>query len=73
MTNETMALIELLEQGADGDFVRDMLAFASERIMTAEVEARTGAVHGAREPGRLVQRNGYRERPWDTRVDMPWT
>jgi len=68
MTNETMALIELLEQGADGDFVRDMLAFASERIMTAEVEARTGAVHGAREPGRLVQRNGYRERPWDTRV-----
>ena len=36
--------------------------------MEAEVEARTGAAHGARDPARLVQRNGYRERTWDTRV-----
>ncbi len=68
MTNESMALIELIEKGADGDFVREMLAFAAERLMEAEVEARTGAAHGAREPGRLVHRNGYRERPWETRV-----
>jgi putative transposase len=68
MTNESMALIELIEKGADGDFVREMLAFAAERLMEAEVEARTGAAHGVREPGRLVHRNGYRERPWETRV-----
>jgi transposase-like protein len=69
MTKETMALIELIEKGADSDLVREMLAFAAERMMEAEVEARTGAPHGARDPeGRQVRRNGYRERPWDTRA-----
>jgi transposase-like protein len=68
MTDDRMALIELVEKGADSDLVRDMLAFAAERLMEAEVEARTGAAHGDRDPGRLVQRNGYRERGWDTRV-----
>ena len=68
MTKETMALIELIEKGADSDLVREMLAFAAERMMEAEVEARTGAAHGARDPAREVQRNGYRERPWDTRA-----
>ena len=68
MTTETMALIELIEKGADADLVRDMLAFAAERMMEAEVEARTGAALGARDPERLVHRNGYRERGWDTRV-----
>jgi hypothetical protein len=43
MTEERMALIELVEKQADGDLVREMLAFAAERIMKAEVEARTGA------------------------------
>jgi putative transposase len=33
MTDDRMALIELIEKGADGDLVRDMLAFAAERIM----------------------------------------
>lgn len=63
-----MALIELIEKGADSDLVREMLAFAAVRMMEAEVEARTGAAHGARDPeARQVQQNGYRERPWDTR------
>ena len=63
-----MALIELVEKQADGDLVREMLAFAAERIMEAEVEARTGAAKGARTPMREVQRNGYRDRDWDTRA-----
>jgi len=68
MTDDRMALIELVEKSADSDLVRAMLAFAAERLMEAEVEARTGAAHGARDPGRQVQRNGYRERGWDTRA-----
>ena len=40
MTDDRMALIELIEKGADGDLVREMLAFAAERIMEIEVEAR---------------------------------
>jgi transposase-like protein len=67
MTEERMALIELVEKQADGDLVREMLAFAAERIMETEVETRTGAAKGARTPMREVQRNGYRDRDWDTR------
>ena len=68
MTEERMALIELVEKQADGDLVREMLAFAAERIMEAEIEARTGAAKGARTPMREVQRNGYRDRDWATRA-----
>ena len=68
MTNDRMALIELVEKQADSDLVREMLAFAAERIMEAEVEARTGAAKGARTALREVQRNGYRDRDWDTRA-----
>jgi hypothetical protein len=39
---------------ADGDLVREMLAFAAERIMEAEVELRTGATKGARTQMREV-------------------
>ena len=58
MTDERMALLELVEKGADADLVRDMLAFAAERIMEAEVAA--GAAKGARTPLRETHRNGYR-------------
>ena len=63
-----MTLIELIEKGADGDLVRHLLAFAAERMMELEIEAKTGVPAGARSPARLNQRNGYRERGWDTRV-----
>ena len=69
MTDDRMALIELIEKDADTDLVREMLSFAAERLMEAEVESpdRSGAWR-PRDPGRLVQRNGYRDRGWDTRA-----
>lgn len=43
MTEDRLALFELIDQSADNDLVRDMLAFAAGRIMEMEVEAHTGA------------------------------
>ena len=57
-----MALHELIEKGADADLVRELLAIASERLMTAEIDRLTGAAAGARSPNRINHRNGYRER-----------
>ena len=68
MTDERMALLELVEKEADGDLVREMLAFAAERLMELEVEAAAGAPKGARSATRTAQRNGYRERAWETRA-----
>ena len=68
MTDAKMALLELVEQEADADLVREMLAFAAARMMELEIEAKTGAPAGTRSPDRLNHRNGYRERDWDTRA-----
>src|ERR671939_946127 len=68
MTDERMTLLELIEKGADADLVRDLLAFAAERLMAAEVEQLTGAACGARTRDRINHRNGYRERGWETRA-----
>jgi putative transposase len=68
MTDERMALLELIEKDADADLVREMLAFAADRLMEMEVEAATGAPKGARSMVRTAQRNGYRERGWETRA-----
>jgi putative transposase len=68
MTDERMTLLELVEKGADADLVRDLLAFAAERLMAAEVDRLTGAAAGVRSPDRINHRNGYRERGWETRA-----
>ena len=68
MTNERMALLDLVEKDADSDLVRDLLAFAAERMMEAEAEGAAGAAKGARTPLRDAHRNGYRAREWDTRA-----
>jgi putative transposase len=68
MTEDKVALIDLIEKAGDSGFVRDLLAFAAERLMEAEVEGLTGAGRGERTAARLNTRNGYRDRAWDTRL-----
>ncbi len=36
--------------------------------MGLEIGGLTGAAYGDRDPGRLAQRNGYRDRAWETRA-----
>ena len=68
MTNDRIVLCQLVEKSSDADLLREMIGFAAERLMELEVQALTGATYGERSPDRLAQRNGYRDRPWETRA-----
>jgi putative transposase len=68
MTDDRIALRALLEKGSDASLLREMIGFAAERLMALESEAACGAAHGERSPDRRAQRNGYRERDWETRA-----
>jgi transposase-like protein len=68
MTDDMMNLRTLVEKSADADFLREMIGFAAQRLMDLDVEGLTGAAHGVRDPERINQRNGYRDRIWETRA-----
>jgi len=63
-----MTLTELLEKGTDADFLREMITFMAQRLMDVDVEVLCGAGHGERNEDRTNQRNGYRDRRWETRA-----
>jgi putative transposase len=55
--------------GEHGDFVREAVALVARELMEAEVSAEVGAPLGEVAPeARSTYRNGYRPRPWETRV-----
>ena len=71
MTDKSMTLTEYLDKigvDLDGDFLREGARLMAQMAMDWEVGQQVGAGRYERSPQRTNQRNGYRERPWDTRV-----
>jgi transposase-like protein len=61
--------VEKLMRSEHVDVLRESVALVVRELMEAEVAAQIGAELGERAPeARSAQRNGYRERMWDTRV-----
>lgn len=71
MAAPTVAVLDELRNLAlelDPDFLRQNVALLTRLLMEAEVQAPVGAERHERTPERVTQRNGYRERTWQTRV-----
>jgi len=71
MAKDRMALLDLLRKSGmekDVDFLREGVKVLAEALMELEVSEKTGAVRYERTTDRTTYRNGYRERPWDTRA-----
>jgi putative transposase len=70
MAEERMAVPDALRKGEEpgGDPLREIVRWAVQELMEAELSAQIGAARYERTDERITQRNGYRPRTWDTRV-----
>jgi transposase-like protein len=65
---DALAWLRKQLDGDENDLVREMVREFAQRLMAAEVDSLTGAGWGEVSPERVNHRNGYRPRPFDTRV-----
>ena len=69
---QSMTVADVVAQVRDGrleDFVREAVALVARELMDAEISDEIGAGLGEVAPeSRSTHRNGYRPRPWETRV-----
>src|SRR5580658_4437270 len=68
MTEERLALSELLEKAGDGDFLRSVAEAVLQLLMETDVEGLIGAGRYERSGERTTWRNGHRDRVLDTRL-----
>jgi putative transposase len=69
---QRMTAADVVAQVRDGrleDFVREAVVLVARELMEAEISGEVGAELGEVAPeARVTHRNGYRSRPWETRV-----
>jgi transposase-like protein len=69
---QRMTVADVVAQTRDGrleDFAREAVMLVARELMEAEISEQVGAGHGEVAPeARVTHRNGYRARPWETRV-----
>ena len=69
---QRMTAADVVAQVRDGrleDFVKEAVVLVARELMEAEVSGQVGAELGEVAPdARVTHRNGYRPRPWETRV-----
>src|SRR4051812_41814897 len=68
MTEDRMALVELLQKSGDSDFLRAVAEAVLQILMETDVEGVIGAGRHERSAERLNYRNGYRDRMFETRL-----
>src|ERR1700733_8853616 len=68
MTEERLALSELLEKAGEGDFLRSVAEAVLQLLMETDVEGLIGAGRYERGGERTTWRNGHRDRVFDTRL-----
>jgi transposase-like protein len=68
MTDDRMALADLIQKTGDGDFLRTLAESVLQILMEADVEGVIGAGRYERTAERANHRNGYRDRTLDTRL-----
>jgi putative transposase len=68
MTDDRMALVELLQKSGESDFLRAVAEAVLQILMEADVEGLIGAGRHERSADRLNYRNGYRDRSLETRL-----
>jgi putative transposase len=64
----TADVVASVMAGEHGDFVREAVALVARELMEAEISVEVGAELGEVSAERSSHRNGYRPRPWETRV-----
>jgi transposase-like protein len=68
MTDDKMTLLKLVQKSDDGSFLRELVQFSLQRLMSFEIDGLCGAGPHERSETRVNQRNGYRDRSWETRL-----
>ncbi len=71
MANDKMNSLAVIRKHLEadgGDLTRQLLQVFAEKLMSAEADSLCNAEFGERSAERTNQRNGYRERDWDTRA-----